>query len=97
MKPNLFPVVLDNTVMLTPNVKHFVFHSIQEPAFDFIPGQFITIHFERDGKTLRRSYSIANTPTQNNRIEFAAGYVEGGPGTDLLFALTSMALLVAWF
>ena len=87
MQPNLFPVTLENIVTLTPNVKHFVFKSIQEPAFDFIPGQFITMHFEVDGKTLRRSYSIANTPTQNNRIEFAAGFVEDGPGSDLLFNL----------
>ncbi|GGI86405.1 ferredoxin--NADP(+) reductase [Legionella impletisoli] len=73
--------------MLSPNVKHFIFRSDLNPAFDFIPGQFITIHFERDGKILRRSYSIANVPEQNNIIEFAAGFVEGGPGSDLLFNL----------
>jgi len=36
---------------------------------------------------LRRSYSIANMPSHNNCIEFAAGYVENGPGTELLFNL----------
>ncbi len=73
--------------MLSPGVKHFIFRSTLNPAFDYLPGQFITIHFERDGKILKRSYSIANVPAQNNRVEFAAGYVEGGPGTDLLFNL----------
>ena len=87
MQTSPFPIILDDAYMLTPNVKHFVFHSMQNPVFDYLPGQFITIHFERDGKILRRSYSIANVPALNNRIEFAAGYVEGGPGTDLLFNL----------
>ena len=87
MQANTFPVILENNYMLTPNVKHFVFRCLLEPHFDYAPGQFITVHFERDGKILKRSYSIANVPTQNNRIEFAAGYVEGGPGTDLLFNL----------
>ena len=87
MQVKTFPVVLEDTVMLSPKVKHFIFRSTQVPPFTYLPGQFITIHFERDGKTLRRSYSIANKPSDNNCIEFAAGYVENGPGTELLFNL----------
>ncbi|WP_332247935.1 FAD-binding oxidoreductase [Legionella tunisiensis] len=64
-----------------------MFKTEQSPPFAYLPGQFITIHFERDGKMLKRSYSIANVPIQNNYIEFAAGYVADGPGTDLLFNL----------
>ncbi|KTD65906.1 ferredoxin--NADP reductase [Legionella spiritensis] len=88
MQVKTFPIVLEEAFMLSPNVKHFIFKRELSPAFNYTPGQFITIHFERDNKILRRSYSIANTPQQNNRIEFAAGYVEGGPGTDLLFHLS---------
>ncbi|WP_231852218.1 ferredoxin--NADP reductase [Legionella micdadei] len=73
--------------MISSYVRHFTFKVLKSPPFNFIPGQFITIHFERDGKMLKRSYSIANVPAQNNRIEFAAGYVKGGPGTELLFNL----------
>lgn len=87
MQAKLFPVVLKEAFMLSPKVKHFIFECVDQPAFDYLPGQFITVHFDKDGKTLRRSYSIANVPTQNNIIEFAAGYVEGGPGTELLFNL----------
>ncbi len=76
MPVNTFPIVLEDTFMPSPKVKHFIFQSLQNRAFDYLPGQFITIHMERDGKILRRSYSIASVPTQNNRIEFAAGYVE---------------------
>jgi ferredoxin-NADP reductase len=73
--------------MITPKVKHFIFEAALQPAFTYQPGQFITIHFDHEGKTLKRSYSIANEPIHDNRIEFAAGYFAGGPGTELLFNL----------
>lgn len=87
MAIQLFSITLENAFMLSPNVKHFVFRPPDDLSFDSVPGQFITMHFEQHGKTLRRSYSIANVPKQNNRIEFAAGYIEGGAATNLLFNL----------
>ena len=87
MPVKTFPITLENAELITPNVKHFKFRCELTPTFDFKPGQFITIHFEKDGKMLRRSYSIANVPQQNNIIEFAAGFVEGGPASELLFNL----------
>ena len=83
------PIVLEEAFMLSPKVKHFIFKSTTELPFNYLPGQFITIHFSMDNKTLRRSYSIANIPENNNRIEFAAGYVDKGPGTEYLFNLKS--------
>ena len=87
MAVNTFPITLKETLTLSPNVKHFTFSCNCSPAFTYLPGQFITIHFEHQNKNLNRSYSIANIPTQNNLIEIAAGYVENGPGSDLLFNL----------
>lgn len=84
---NTFPMTLKEGTMITPNVKHFIFTCEQSPAFHYVPGQFITIHFTKNEKMLRRSYSIANAPAKDNCIEFAASYVEGGPGTELLFNL----------
>lgn len=87
MQVNTFPIILEDAFMLSSKVKHFIFSCTQTPVFDYLPGQFITIHFECNGKMLRRSYSIANIPKQNNRIEFAAGFVENGPASALLFNL----------
>lgn len=87
METTTFPLTLVETIMLTPHVKHFVFQSQKSPEFKYLPGQFITLHFEKDGKALKRSYSIANAPKQDNRIEFSAGHIRGGPGTELLFHL----------
>jgi ferredoxin-NADP reductase len=87
MQINTFPITLVDSFMISPKVKHFIFSADLAPAFDYLPGQFITIHFDHEDKSLRRSYSIANEPKKDNKIEFAAGYFEGGPGTNLLFNL----------
>lgn len=87
MQINTFPITLKESSMITPKVKHFVFNCELSPHFNYQPGQFITIHFEHEGKALKRSYSIANEPKQDNQIEFAASYFENGPGTNLLFNL----------
>lgn len=85
VKDNFFNARLIDTYMLTKQARHFVLQL--EEHFTYIPGQFITIHFEFEGKLLKRSYSIANHPSQDNIIEFAAGEVVGGPGTEFLFNL----------
>lgn len=87
MSIETFPITLKTSMMLSSKTKHFIFQCNLNPIFDYIPGQFITLHFEYGDKLLRRSYSIANVPSQNNTIEIAAGYMEGGPGTELLFNL----------
>lgn len=87
MQVKTFPITLEAAFMISSKVKHFIFKARQEAVFNFLPGQFITIHFDKNGKSFKRSYSIANAPRQDNIIEFAAGYFPGGPGTDLLFNL----------
>ena len=44
--------------------------------FQFIPGQYITVSVEKDGKDEHRSYSICSGP--NEAISFAAKAVKGG-------------------
>lgn len=86
MKIKTSPLTLEKSYLLNPSVKHFVFSCQDEKINQFIPGQFITMHFDIDGKVLKRSYSIANR-TNNQRIEFAAGFVPEGPATEKLFNL----------
>jgi ferredoxin-NADP reductase len=77
---------LQSCEFITPNVKHFVGHIEGHENWEFIAGQFLTVVFEHEGKTLRRSYSIASAPN-HPKIEFAASFVDGGPGTNYLFNL----------
>jgi ferredoxin-NADP reductase len=78
-----YTITLEKRHRLTDKVSHFCFSPVDTfPAF--IPGQFITVHMEAHGKSLKRSYSIANT-SPNGKLEFAAGYVPNGPASELLF------------
>lgn len=95
MSHETFPITLKDAVMLSPKARHLIFECHQDTPFNYLPGQFITIHFEQDNKMIRRSYSIANVPSQNNIIEIALGYVEHGPASDLLFNIQPGSTLQA--
>ena len=78
--------------MLAPSVAHLSFVRGDGLPLDYIPGQFIQIHFEyADGATARRSYSLA---TQHDHalgpgeaVEIAVSYVPGGAATALFESL----------
>tara|TARA_R110002126_G_scaffold227519_1_gene372086 strand:- start:46345 stop:47109 length:765 start_codon:yes stop_codon:yes gene_type:complete len=53
--------------------------------FNYIPGQFISIHFNYNEKELKRSYSISNSPNADNIIKFAISKVPEGAATEFLF------------
>ncbi len=64
----------------TPNVKTFRF---VDPAgghipFDYLPGQFLRLSLEIDGKPVKRAYTIASTPTRNSYIEITVKREEHG-------------------
>ncbi len=87
MSKETFTMTLQWGEMITPHVRHLAFKRDDGEDFPFIPGQFITVHFEHEGKLLRRSYSMATIPGRSNLIEFAASHVEKGLATELLFDL----------
>lgn len=86
-------MTLVEAFFINPGVKHFVFQ-VDQP-FSFIPGQFITLPFAQNGQAYKRSYSLANIPAANNRVEFAASFVEGGVGTQYLFNLNQGDIIEA--
>ena len=91
MQINTFPLILEDSFMISSKVKHFIFKYGLSSPFCYIPGQFISIHFEHQDKQLKRSYSIANSPSQENRIEFAAGFLSMGSAAGIFFTGTASA------
>lgn len=82
-----FPVILTEVRQLTPNTRHLVFERADGEVLTFIPGQFISIHFDHQGEELRRSYSLATMPGVSTKIEFAISYFKGGPASEFIFNL----------
>jgi ferredoxin-NADP reductase len=64
----------------TPDVKTF---RLMNPVggalpFDFLPGQFTTVTVPLEGKAVKRSYTIASSPTQHDYIEITVKREETG-------------------
>ncbi len=90
--PVHFPLRLVSSRMLAPSVRHFVFVRDDGESLDFIPGQFLQVHFQyADGKATKRSYSIATVREGeahvDTPIEMAVSYVAGGAATALFEGL----------
>lgn len=81
--------ILQSSRMISPRVKHLAFMREDGNPTPFIAGQFITLHIDDPvrGKIVHRSYSLANSPNEQNLFELACAYVEGGIATNLLFNL----------
>ena len=87
-----FPLKLVSRRMLAPAVGHYVFVRDDGEPLDFIPGQFIQVHFHyADGTPTKRSYSLAtihdHAIAAGEAVEIAVSYVPGGAATALFEGL----------
>jgi len=87
-----FPLKLVERRMLAPSVGHYVFVRDDGLPLDFIPGQFIQVHFTyADGTAAKRSYSLAtlhdHAMAPGDAVEIAVSYVAGGSATSLFEGL----------
>ena len=83
-----FPLRLVGSRMLAPTVRHLEFARDDGQPLDFIPGQFVQVHFEYpDGTPTKRSYSLATMHDHalgpGEAVEIAVSYVAGGAATAL--------------
>jgi ferredoxin-NADP reductase len=87
-----FPLKLVSRRMLAPSVGHYTFVRDDGQPLDFIPGQFIQVHFHYgDGTATKRSYSLATIHDHalgpGEAVEIAVSYVPGGAATALFEGL----------
>ncbi len=78
--------------MIAPSVAHLSFVRDDGQPLDYIPGQFIQVHFQyADGTAAKRSYSLAtihdHALAPGETVEIAVSYVPGGAATALFEAL----------
>ena len=78
--------------MLAPSVRHLAFVRDDGQPLDFIPGQFVQVHFTYpDGTSTKRSYSLATIHDHalgpGELVEIAVSYVAGGAATSLFEGL----------
>jgi ferredoxin-NADP reductase len=89
-----FPLKLVSRRMLAPSVAHLAFVRDDGLPLDFIPGQFVQVHFHyADGTATKRSYSLATIHDHalgpGELVEIAVSYIAGGAATALFEGLES--------
>ena len=87
-----FPLKLVSRRMLAPTIAHLCFVRDDGQPLDFVPGQFVQVHFHyADGKATKRSYSLATIHDHalgpGEAVEIAVSYVTGGAATALFEGL----------
>jgi ferredoxin-NADP reductase len=90
--PIHFPLRLVGSRMVAPSVRHLDFVRDDGQPLDFIPGQFIQVHFAYpDGTPTKRSYSLATMHDHalgpGESVQIAVSYVAGGAATAIFTAL----------
>ncbi len=78
--------------MIAPSVGHYVFVRADGLPLDFVPGQFVQVHFaQADGTPAKRSYSLATIHDHalgpGEAVEIAVSFVAGGAATALFEGL----------
>ena len=77
---------ISRTFQETPDVKTF---RLMNPLggvlpFNYLPGQFLTVTVPVEGKPVKRSYTIASSPTQHDFVEITVKHEEGGEVSGFL-------------
>ncbi len=73
-----FDAALEKITIWAPLVKAFDFRFTEGKTINFTAGQFIMANFPRDGKIVRKPYSIASPPSQKDSLQLIITRVEGG-------------------
>ncbi len=70
----------------TPDVKTFRLLNPLGGAlpFSYLPGQFLTLTLTPEGKPVKRSFTIASSPTQHDYAEITVKHEEGGVVSGIL-------------
>ncbi len=84
----IIPATLARIDELSPTVKNFHFEFRQQLRFAFQAGQFVMVEVPREGKNVRKPYSIASPPHWPGKVELCIKKVEGGYVSTYFFGLT---------
>lgn len=71
---------------VAPSIRHFHFAVEDVDSFSFIPGQWVSLQADVEGKKVTRAYSLASLPREN-KFEICLNRVDDGLFSPYLFSL----------
>ncbi len=87
MPPTNVRATVENIENLSFNVKHFRLKLVEPSVLPFTAGQFMIAHVPKDGKHVKRAYSIASAPHEEGILELCIQHVEGGAASTYFWAI----------
>lgn len=87
IEPQYLDVTLRRIVDFGNDTRHFELAYDPGKTTAFIPGQFAVVLCPKDGKLIRRAYSIASPPETRDCLELVVKRVEGGVVTHWFWTL----------
>ncbi|MCM8811524.1 MAG: FAD-dependent oxidoreductase [Candidatus Omnitrophica bacterium] len=87
MTPEYFDVTLRRIIDLGNETRHFELTFDPGTRIHFTAGQFVAVLCPKDGKLIRRAYSIASPPEEKDHVELIIKLVEGGVVTNWFWSL----------
>ena len=85
MRETFFDAEIVEVIQENPLVRRFKIKLINQPIFDFSPGQFIQLKLPIQSKVPYRSYSIASNPNSTNIFELVISLKIDGTGTHFIW------------
>lgn len=86
-EPLYYDVTLRRVVDLGNDTRHFDLAFDPGQGMPFIPGQFAVVLCPKEGRIIRRAYSIASAPRVTDRLELIVKLVQGGVVTSWFWTL----------
>jgi ferredoxin-NADP reductase len=85
--PEYYGVTLSRVIDFGNETRHFELRLDPGRTMRFLAGQFAVVILPQGGKGVRRAYSIASPPEQDNRLDLVIKRVEGGAVTNWFWSL----------
>ncbi|HEY3048618.1 MAG TPA: FAD-binding oxidoreductase, partial [Polaromonas sp.] len=68
----------------TVDVKTFILAAKSPRSFRYLPGQFITLELQINGRSVNRCYTLSSTPTRPDLVSITVKRVPGGEVSNWL-------------
>lgn len=80
-------VICERIDILSYNVRGFRLKFIEPKTLPFQAGQFVIVNVPKNGKVVKRAYSIASTPHELGALELCIQHVESGIASTYFWGL----------
>lgn len=86
-QPRYYDVTLGKITDFGNDTREFRLDFEAGRTMEFIAGQFVSVVLPRDGKVVRRAYSIASPPERKDHLDLIVKLVQGGVVTPWFWSL----------